>query len=320
VSEVKLFKELTTEEALAGIEAESQKYDGLYVDMADSKQRKYVKDKAVAINGILKKLDRSRIDKAKIYKVEIELEAGSIKARLEAANKPFTLLIDGYNEERAKVLAEEKRVNEAKLAEIQYIRDYDEAVNLDRLFDLEAKEAILIKAEEARAIEERERLIAENAATKAREDAAQLIIKQQQESEAREAASKQALIDAEARAVQAKADAEADAEAWAALAKREAEAKARREAEQAELRIKHQAEKAELEKQAAINTEIARQEAEKKAEAEALAKREANKANCKKVNNAAMQCFINGGLSEESAKLAVTLIAKKSITDVQINY
>ena len=137
MSEVKLFKELTTEEALVSIEVEAAKHVGLYVDMADSKQRKYVKDKAVAINGILKKLDRARIDKAKDYKIEIESEAGQIKARLEAANEPFTLLIDSYNEERAKVLAEEKRVNEVKLAEIQYGRDYDEAGQANRLFDLD---------------------------------------------------------------------------------------------------------------------------------------------------------------------------------------
>ena len=152
MSEVKLFRELTTEEALASLEADAANQEGLYVDMSESKARKYIKGQALLINGLLKKLDRARIDK-----VEIELEAGSIKARLEAANKPFTLLIDGYNEERAKILAEEKRVNEARLAEIQYGRDYDEAVSLARLFDLEAKEAVLIKAEEARAIEERER-------------------------------------------------------------------------------------------------------------------------------------------------------------------
>ena len=59
---------------------------------------------------------------------------------------------------------------------------------------------------------------------------------------------------------------------------------------------------------------------QQKAEADALAAREASKTHMRKFNNEALQCFIDGGLSVESAKLAVTLIAKKSITNVTINY
>ena len=159
---------------------------------------------------------------------------------------------------------------------------------------------------------ERDARIATEAADEARVKAELEASKQQQESEAREAKAKQA----EADAVQATIDAEASAK----LAAEQAEARAIDAKEQAEKARILQAEQAELNKQAAVNAEIARQQAEQKRELDALAVREANKANCKKVNNAAMQCFINGGLSEESAKLAVTLIAKKSIKNVQINY
>ena len=62
---ITLFKEITTEEALSKLEADGKKYTGLYVDMEDKEQRKYVKDSAALIIGLLKKVDRARIDKSK---------------------------------------------------------------------------------------------------------------------------------------------------------------------------------------------------------------------------------------------------------------
>lgn len=305
MSSVILFKDLTTEEALQEIEAGAKKYEGLYVDMNDKKQRKYVKDSATSINDLLKKIERARIDKSKTYKIQVEAEAKQIKDRLEAANSPFSDLINGYNEERAKILAEEKRKQQEVIDALQYERDYDEAGQLNRLFDLELKEAEQIKIAEEQARVEREKQIAEQAAEQAKEEAAKQIIKQKEESDAREAKAKQDILDAEEREKQAVIKAKEDAE------------KAKLQAEQV---LKRQQEQAELDKQTAIEAELARQEAEKKAEADALAKREANKSHMKKINNEAMQCFIDGGLSPEDAKLAVTLLAKKSIKNAQINY
>lgn len=294
MSALSIFLDLTTEKALSAIEAEAATYDGLYVDMNDSKQRKYVKGKAAVINELLKKLERARIDKAKNYKLSIESEAGDIKARLEAANTPFTLLIDKYAEERAKVLAEEKRIQEEELAAIQLDKDHDAGIQLNRLFDLEVKEAIAVKAAEDQAKIEHDNKIAEDAANQAREEAAQLIVKQQQESKEREAAAIQAQLDTEAQA--------------------------QFDAEQAEFRLKKQAEQAELDKQAAIAAEVNRQQSEA-AEAKADARnREANKDHKRAINNEAMQCFVKGGLSKESAKLAVTLLAKRAIEHAVINY
>lgn len=316
MNEITVFLDLTTNEALAKIEEEAKRHEGLYVDMSDGKQRKYVKDKAAGIKDLSKKIVRARIDKAKNYKLEVDTEAEEILGRLDAANKPFTLLIDGWADDRAKILAEEKRVNEEKLAAIQYDRDYDEAGQLNRLFDLEAKElaANLIIEEQAKV--ERERKIADDAATAAREEAAQLIVKQQAESAAREAAAKLAheelLIrqqqESEAREAHAK-QAILDAEANAAFA-----------AEQAEIKLKLLAEQAEADKKLAIAEEIQRQEAETQAEADALAKREANKAHKGRINKKAMECFIKGGLSEDCAKQAVKLLANGVIDGVQINY
>lgn len=68
-----------------------------------------------------------------------------------------------------------------------------------------------------------------------------------------------------------------------------------------------------------IKENEARELAAKKEE-EDRERRERNKRHLAKINNEAMQDFIKGGLTEEAAKLAVTLIAKKEIRNVQINY
>ncbi len=46
---IAIFQEITTEELLTELEADGVKYQGLYVDMNDAKQRKYVKDSAAKV-------------------------------------------------------------------------------------------------------------------------------------------------------------------------------------------------------------------------------------------------------------------------------
>ena len=48
---ITIFNDLTTEEKLLSIEKNASEYIGLYVDMDDLKQRKYVKDKEAEIGG-----------------------------------------------------------------------------------------------------------------------------------------------------------------------------------------------------------------------------------------------------------------------------
>ena len=166
-----LFSDLTTDEKLAQIEAEGEKYQGLYVDMADKEQRKFVKDQAIFVNDLLKKLDRKRIDLSKQYKAQVEAEAKEIKLRLEKANSPFTALIDEWNAERKRILDEEKRIQaERELAE-QIESDHEEALQLNRLWDLEAKEREAQREAERKAQQEREKQIAEQAAKQALIDA-----------------------------------------------------------------------------------------------------------------------------------------------------
>jgi hypothetical protein len=158
--DIVLFQEITTAEALDKLEAEGQKYQGLYVDMDDKEQRKYVKDNAALINDLLKKLDRARIDKSKAYKASVEAEAKEIRERLENANKPFTLLIGAHKEKRAAILAAEKAEAEAKALAMQIEADHETALMMDKIETIE-------KAEREQARLARDKHIADEAAERA---------------------------------------------------------------------------------------------------------------------------------------------------------
>ena len=178
----------------------------------------------------------------------------------------------------------------------------------------------------AAAVVAREKHEAEQAElVKLRAEAAAREQKDREERIAREAAER----------AQREAEAKAQAEREAAL-KREADATAA--AERRELELKLAAERAEREKAEAIQREqqakadAERREAEAvaaeqrrvaaiaEAEAKEAKRREADKAHKTAVNRAALEAFMKGGLSEECAKTAVTLIAKKSIPAVSITY
>lgn len=89
--------------------------------------------------------------------------------------------------------------------------------------------------------------------------------------------------------------------------------KAEREAAEAKLR----AEQAEA--QAKANAERQRAEAKAREEAEAAA-REKDKKHKAAINNAALDALIAGGMTEDAAKLAITLIAKRIIPNITIAY
>lgn len=160
---------------------------------------------------------------------------------------------------------------------------------------------------------------------KLRAEAAAREQKEREERIAREAAER----------AQREAEAKAQAEREAAI-KREAEAAAA--AERRELELKLQAERAEREKAEAIQREQQAKEDTERREAEAVAaeqrrvaaiaeaeakeakRREADKAHKTAINRAALDAFVQGGMTEECAKLAVTLIAKKAIPAISISY
>jgi hypothetical protein len=146
---VTIFKDLTPEEKLASIEAKASEYIGLYVDMHNLKERKYVKDKESEIGSIRKALNASRIKKVKDYTLQVKSEFDEIDARLAKANEPFTLLHDEYKDERAKVLAKEKADREAVLMAEQKEIDHEFALLLDKSYLADKMEAEKIKNAEA---------------------------------------------------------------------------------------------------------------------------------------------------------------------------
>ncbi len=155
------------------------------------------------------------------------------------------------------------------------------------------------------ALAAREKQEAEQAElAKLRAEAAAREQKEREERIAREAAER----------AQREAEAKAQAEREATI-KREADAQAA--AERRELELKLQAERAEREKAEAIQRE---QQAKADAERQAAERRERDKAHKTAINRAALDAFVTGGMTEECAKLAVTLIAKKAIPAVFITY
>ena len=155
---VVLFKDLTTDEHLTELEANAEEYNGLYVDMEVSEQRKYVKGKAADIKDIIKRVNSARINKSKDYRVLVEAEAASIIARLEKANEPFTLLIEDYDAARKTILDAEKASKLAIEAAALKVIDHEYAILLDKSYladKLEAEklqfehdEKIRVKSEE----------------------------------------------------------------------------------------------------------------------------------------------------------------------------
>ena len=147
MTQVTLFMDVTTEDILIELEKASEKYTGLHVDMENKEERKFVKDKAYDIQQLLAKLNRSRIDKSKAFKVEVEKEALNIKERLEIANLPFTLLIDAHKAERAQILADEKAVIAAKELAIQIEVDHEDALQYNKVHAFEKAEAVRLQNE-----------------------------------------------------------------------------------------------------------------------------------------------------------------------------
>jgi hypothetical protein len=139
---ISIFQDVTTEESLLALEKSAETYENLYVEMDQPDQRKFVKEQAAHIFGVLKKLDRVRIDKSRDYKVMVEAEAGLIKARLEGANKPFTDLIDEYKIVREKELAKQKAREAEKQLAIQIPIDHADGLLMNKMFDFEKAEAI----------------------------------------------------------------------------------------------------------------------------------------------------------------------------------
>jgi len=146
--DIVLFQDVTTGEVLNDLLTESKEYDGLYVDMDNAPERKYVKDKAELINGIRKKLNRARIDLAKSYKVSVESEFKSLDELLAKANEPFDLLIDEHKAKRAKILADEKAAAQLIIDAEQKENDHEFALLLNQTWEYDQAKIELERAKE----------------------------------------------------------------------------------------------------------------------------------------------------------------------------
>lgn len=217
---------------------------------------------------------------------------------------------------------EEKVVINAELGEFEAEahRAKDEAlkkltIGFEAQQKREAEQAELdrLRKEAAeRAEHDRLEQIKREAADKARDEAER---KAKEEADRKEAAAK-----AERDAIEAKARA---AQEEAARREREAALKAEEErlaAGRLEIELRRQAEEAEERARAAGLRAKQEFEAKRAREAAEAAAREADREHRARINNAALEAFVEFGLSPDSAKMAVTLIAQRVIPHVTISY
>ena len=233
---------------------------------------------------------QDHIEQIKGFEVCDELSAAGISVQID--NLKAVTVDEKYQEFEA----------EAHRAKEQAVKVLDAALDRQKKHEAEQAELERLRQEAAeREQKEREERIAREATERARREAEQ--------------------------AAQAERDAAAKREQ---LAKDEAERKEREAKEAAERREReHQAaiEKAQQEasrERQRIEAEHKRKEEERLAEEQRQQKeagrRQADKEHRGSVNRAALEAMVKGGMPEDCAKQAVTLIAKGQIPSVTINY
>lgn len=269
--------------------------------------------------------------KAKAGKIDAERRV--IRERLDAlkdeVRKPLT---DWENAEKDRVAAHEAallaivespeygRTETASelSARLNYLRNYPSR----EWQEFSERAAATLKGEIARTVDllaTAERLEAERAELeRLRAEQAAREKQEREERIAREAAER-ARAEAEAKAKREADEAATKAEAERRRVEKEkADAIAR--AERAEAERKAAAERAEREKVAAVEAERKRAADAAAKEAAQAAAREADTKHRASVNRAAVAALVAGGLSDEAAKLAITLIAKREVPAVSISY
>ena len=235
-----------------------------------------------------------------------EFETDAARAKESALTKLRTALVARQQHEaqqaelarlRAEVEAQAQRDREAQIA-----REAEERARREAEQRAQAERDAAAKREaEAKAAADRRELELKFAAEQAERAAAQAA-REKIESEQRAAQQK---ADDELRHQQAIAQAEADRIAAEQRAEQERINSEARQAEAAE-----RARLAEVARQNAAADEILRQ----------AAAREADKAHKMKINRAALDAFVAGGMPEECAKQAVVLIAQRKIPAITIQY
>jgi peptidoglycan DL-endopeptidase RipA len=284
--------------------------------------RKHVRDYLDALRDEVRKpltdweeAEESRIEqhKQRIAYFELRLECADLDAKelqdnidnitAMVVNESFEEFELEATRAKEKALAAlnaalvKRQAYEAEQAELARLRQ--EAIERDQR---EREERIAREAAEA------ERLKAELAAQAERERVEAELRAEREEVARREAAAIAEVERKERESLQAAIDAKRESDRKEIELKLAAET-AKREALEAEQRAERAAQ--------AERDKIAAEQAKEAAE---LTAREKDKAHKKTINNAAVAAFTDNGMTEECAKLAVTLIAKKVIPSVSINY
>ena len=309
-----------------------EEIDGFVPDVSTRKGRD-------AIASIAYKVARSKTALDNVGK-ELVAELKEVPKKIDAERKRMRDLLDSWQAEVRQPLTEWEQAEEARKAKHQAgidqislrleCRDLDAAELKSNIAWLEgmaigenweeyeveasrAKDKALAALRDALVV--REKYEAEQA------ELAELRRKlAEQEQKDREARIAQEAADKAKREAELSAQAERDA---AAQRERDLELQAER-AKRAELEAQQRAEQAERDAQRRAEEAAAaerRRQADEQARIEAEAKaREADKAHKKTINNEALAAFIAGGMPEECAKQAITLIAQRRIPHISINY
>ena len=277
------------------------------------------KDLVAELKELPKKIDASR----KHARDTLDAWKDEVRRPLTEWEEAEAARVQAHQDAIARLRALGTDLHDLCSADLLERKEQAEAVELGDHWEEFAAEAGLVKDKTVsslthtlEAAQRREYEAAKLARLRAEEDA-----RRQREHEER-------IAQEAAERAQAEAEARAQAEREAA-ARREREAA--EAAERRELELRLAAEKAERERLEAIaraeQAEIAaRQKAEREAaeaaqrERDEAARREADKTHRASINRAAMSALVAGGMSEESARLAVELIAKRAIPNVTIAY
>jgi len=304
-----------------------------------------------AIASIAHRVARSKTALDNVGK-ELVADLKEIPKKIDAERKRVRDTLDAWKDEVRKPLDDWQAAEDARVGRHQAVLDFLLMRNREGSYLTAELLRSVIDAIQAVAIGEHlEEFEAEAARAKDKtlnDLRAALVTREKAEAEAAELVelrrkqAEQEQKDREARIAQDAADnakREADQRAQAerdAAAQREADAKAA--AEHRELELKLQAAQAGRQK---VEAEQRAEQAERNAKAQAdqaeaaerqrhadaaaelvrqAKAREADTAHKKAINNAALAAFIAGGMPEECAKQAVTLIAKRQIPAVTIHY
>lgn len=262
---------------------------------------------------------------AAVYQIEEMAKFNEAPSSSEVARLIDDLEAIALDDTWEEFLSEAAQVKDQTLAKLRSLHgeraqyEADQAELAQRRAEAEAQAQLDRDAEIARVAAEQARIEAEQRAQAERDAAARREQELLEQATAAQLATEQAARDAEAAAERQRLQLELQAE-QARTAAAQAEASrvaAEQRAEQERVAAVQRQEQA---VEQARQAELARQAAAVAFELEQAQAREADKAHKAKINRAALEAFIAGGMPEACAKQAVTLIAQRKIQAVSIAY